>query len=51
MISPFITHLAIGIMLIVSSVTLFFGAVLVVEKVIRLKPVEWVKSKIRGEGK
>lgn len=44
MISPFITHLAIGIMLIVSSVTLFFGAVLVLEKVIRFKPAEWVKG-------
>lgn len=44
MITPFITHLAIGIMLIVSSVTLFFGAVFVLEKVIRLKPIEWVKG-------
>lgn len=44
MISPFITHLAIGIMLIVSSVTLFFALVLVVEKVIRLRPIEWVKG-------
>ncbi len=51
MISPFITHLAIGIMLIVSSVTLFFVAVIVVEKVIRFKPVEWVRGKVGGERK
>lgn len=47
MISPFITHLAIAVMLIVSSVSLFFGLVLVVEKVIRFKPVEWVKGRFK----